>query len=80
MHGPGLSRLVWSAATATLACVGCGAAFPMAGLFFRNSAIAGAVMFVREGANPFPPSVRQKASVVFCPRALAPVKVPCRRG
>jgi hypothetical protein len=52
----------------------------MAGLFFRNSAIAGAVMFVREGANPFLPSVLQKASVVFCPRALAPVKVPCRRG
>jgi ABC-type transport system involved in multi-copper enzyme maturation permease subunit len=76
LHGPGLSQLAWYATTAALACVGYGAIFLMTGLFFRNPMIAGAVVFVWEGINPFLPSVLQKVSVIFYLRNLAPVEVP----
>ena len=76
LHGPGLSQLTWYAVTAALACVGYGAIFLMTGLFFRNPMIAGAVVFVWEGVNPFLPSLLQKVSVIFYLRNLAPVEVP----
>ena len=76
LHGPGLSQLAWYSVTAALACVGYGAIFLMTGLFFRNPMIAGAVVFVWEGINPFLPSLLQKVSVIFYLRNLAPVEVP----
>jgi ABC-type transport system involved in multi-copper enzyme maturation permease subunit len=76
LHGPGLGQLGWYAVTAALACVGYGAIFLMTGLFFRNPMIAGAVVFVWEGINPFLPSLMQKVSVIFYLRNLAPVEVP----
>jgi ABC-type Na+ efflux pump permease subunit len=76
LHGPGLHQLAWYAATAALACIGYGAIFLMTGLFSTNPMIAGAVVFVWEGINPFLPSVLQKVSVIFYLRNLAPVEVP----
>jgi hypothetical protein len=74
--GPGLGQLGWYMLTTALACVGYGAVFVLAGIWFRNPMIPAAVVMVWENLNPFLPELLKKISVIFYLKSLCPVELP----
>jgi hypothetical protein len=63
-----------------LACIGYGAFFLIAGMFFRNPIVPTAVILIWEGINPFLPTVLKQFSVIYYLKALSPVDVPIPPG
>ena len=63
-----------------LACVGYGAFFLIAGMFFRNPIVPTAVILIWEGINPFLPAVLKQFSVIYYLKSLCPVDVPIPPG
>ncbi len=63
-----------------LACIGYGAFFLVAGMFFRNPIAPAAVILIWEGINPFLPSVLKQFSVIYYLKSLSPVDVPIPPG
>jgi len=72
-QGPGLGNLLAYLGVAALACVGYGALFLLAGLFFRNPIIAGGLVWVWEFFNFLMPAWLKKVSVIFYLQSLYPV-------
>jgi hypothetical protein len=63
-----------------LACIGYGAFFLIAGMFFRNPIVPTAVILIWEGINPFLPEVLKQFSVIYYLKSLCPVDVPIPPG
>jgi len=63
-----------------LACIGYGAFFLVAGMFFRNPIVPTAVILIWEGINPFLPTVLKQFSVIYYLKSLCPVDVPVPPG
>jgi ABC-type transport system involved in multi-copper enzyme maturation permease subunit len=63
-----------------LACIGYGAFFLIAGMFFRNPIVPTAVILIWEGINPFLPAVLKQFSVIYYLKSLCPVDVPVPPG
>lgn len=63
-----------------LACIGYGAFFLIAGMFFRNPIVPTAVILIWEGINPFLPAVLKQFSVIYYLKSLCPVDVPIPPG
>lgn len=63
-----------------LACIGYGAFFLVAGMFFRNPIAPTAVILIWEGINPFLPAVLKQFSVIYYLKSLCPVDVPVPPG
>jgi hypothetical protein len=63
-----------------LACVGYGAFFLIAGMFFKNPIVPTAVILIWEGINPFLPAVLKQFSVIYYLKSLSPVDVPIPPG
>ena len=59
----------------TMACVGYGAIFMIAGLFMRNPVIPAIIVFAWEGVNGFLPALLKKFSVIFYLQSLFPVNL-----
>jgi hypothetical protein len=63
-----------------LACVGYGAFFLIAGMFFKNPIVPTAVILIWEGINPFLPTVLKQFSVIYYLKSLCPVDIPIPPG
>lgn len=63
-----------------LACIGYGAFFLIAGMFFRNPIVPTAAILIWEAINPFLPSVLKQFSVIYYLKSLCPVDVPIPPG
>ena len=63
-----------------LGCIGYGAFFLIAGMFFRNPILPAAAILIWEAANPFLPSLLKQFSVIYYLKALCPVDIPTPPG
>jgi ABC-type transport system involved in multi-copper enzyme maturation permease subunit len=79
-HNHGLEHAAAYAGITVLACIGYGAFFLIAGMFFRNPIVPTAVILIWEGINPFLPAVLKQFSVIYYLKALSPVDVPIPPG
>lgn len=79
-RGPGLGHLLTYMGLAIMACAGYGAIFLLAGLFFRNPIVPGALLWGWEAINAFLPTLLQKFSVVHYLQALYPIPLTGRGG
>lgn len=77
-QGPGLGNLVAYETTAVLALAGYGAVFLLAGQFFKNPIVPGAIIWIWEAANPVLPELLKKVSVIFYLQSFYPVPPPER--
>lgn len=64
----------------SLACVGYGAVFVTAGVFFRNPIVPAIVIYIWEWINIFLPPVLKKVSVIHYLDSLCPVSIPPDSG
>jgi hypothetical protein len=76
----GLEHAAMYAGITVLACIGYGAFFLVAGMFFRNPILPAAVILIWEGINPFLPAVLKQFSVIYYLKALCPVEIPVPPG
>jgi hypothetical protein len=72
----GLEQAAVYVLVTVLACVGYGAFFLVAGMWFRNPILPTAGILIWEAANPFLPSVLKHFSVIYYLKALCPVDIP----
>jgi outer membrane protein assembly factor BamE (lipoprotein component of BamABCDE complex) len=79
-HNHGLEHLAAYVGITVLACIGYGAFFLVAGMFFRNPIAPTAVILIWEGINPFLPPVLKQFSVIYYLKSLCPVDVPVPPG
>jgi ABC-type transport system involved in multi-copper enzyme maturation permease subunit len=79
-HNHGLEHAGAYVGITVLACIGYGAFFLIAGMFFRNPIAPTAVILIWEGINPFLPTVLKQFSVIYYLKALSPVDVPVPPG
>lgn len=79
-HNHGLEHAAAYVGITVLACIGYGAFFLIAGMFFRNPIVPTAVILVWEGINPFLPAVLKQFSVIYYLKSLCPVDVPIPPG
>jgi len=63
-----------------LGCIGYGAFFLVAGMFFRNPILPAAGILIWEGLNPFLPAVLKQISVIYYLKSLCPVDIPAAPG
>jgi ABC-type transport system involved in cytochrome c biogenesis permease component len=70
-----LGQLFAYSGITVLACVGYGAVFMLAGLFFRNPVIPALALFAWELLNPFLPAVLKQVSVIYYLSSLLPVEI-----
>ena len=63
-----------------LACIGYGSIFLAAGLLFRTLIVPAAAVLDWEAANPAPPALLKKFSVIYYLKSLCPVHVPADLG
>lgn len=75
-HNHGLEHALAYLGVTILACIGYGAFFLIAGMFFRNPILPAAGILIWEAANPFLPSVLKQFSVIYYLKALCPVDIP----
>jgi ABC-type transport system involved in multi-copper enzyme maturation permease subunit len=73
--GPGMGQLLTYAGITILACIGYGAFFLVAGLFFRNPIIPAIVLYGWEWLNFLMPPLLKKISVIHYLNSLSPVPV-----
>lgn len=59
--------------TTLLACIGYGAVFMLAGLYFKNPVVPAMALFLWELLNPFLPSLLKKVSVIYYLQSMLPV-------
>lgn len=78
--GHGLLELGAYLLVTSLACVGYGAVFLTAGLFFRNPIVPALAILGWEWINAFLPPVLKKISVIHYLESLCPVSVPENSG
>jgi hypothetical protein len=76
----GLAHAAAYVGITVLACVGYGAFFLIAGMFFKNPIVPTAIILIWEGINPFLPSVLKQFSVIYYLKSLCPVDVPIPPG
>lgn len=79
-HNHGLEHAAAYVGITVLACIGYGAFFLIAGMFFRNPIVPTAVILIWEGINPFLPAVLKQFSVIYYLKSLCPVDVPIPPG
>jgi ABC-type transport system involved in multi-copper enzyme maturation permease subunit len=79
-HHHGLEHAATYVGITVLACIGYGAFFLVAGMFFRNPILPAAVILIWEGINPFLPAVLKQFSVIYYLKALCPVEIPTPPG
>ncbi len=79
-HNHGLEHAAVYVGITALACIGYGAFFLIAGMFFRNPIVPTAVILIWEGINPFLPAVLKQFSVIYYLKSLCPVDVPIPPG
>lgn len=79
-HNHGLEHAAAYVGITVLACVGYGAFFLIAGMFFRNPIVPTAVILIWEAINPFLPAVLKQFSIIYYLKALSPVDVPIPPG
>lgn len=79
-HNHGLEHAAAYVGITVLACIGYGAFFLIAGMFFRNPIVPTAVILIWEGLNPFLPAVLKQFSVIYYLKSLCPVDVPIPPG
>jgi hypothetical protein len=79
-HNHGLEHAAAYVGITVLACIGYGAFFLIAGMFFRNPIAPTAVILIWEGVNPFLPAVLKQFSVIYYLKSLSPVDVPIPPG
>jgi len=79
-HNHGLEHAAAYVGITVLACIGYGAFFLIAGMFFRNPIVPTAVILIWEGINPFLPAVLKQVSVIYYLKSLCPVDVPVPPG
>lgn len=77
-RGAGLGNLIAYLGIVILGCAGYGAVFLLAGLFFRNPIVPGAVFLAWEVANFLLPPLLKKVSVIHYLKSLYPI--PVREG
>jgi ABC-type transport system involved in multi-copper enzyme maturation permease subunit len=74
--GPGeVGTLLVYVGITVLGCIGYGAVFMLAGLFFKNPVVPALGLFLWELINPFLPALLKKASVIHYLVSLLPVPV-----
>jgi hypothetical protein len=79
-HDHGLEHAAMYMAITVLGCVGYGAFFLAAGMFFRNPILPTALILIWEWINPFLPSVLKQFSVIYYLKALCPLEIPAPPG
>lgn len=79
-HNHGLEHAFAYLGITMLACIGYGAFFMIAGMFFKNPILPAAGILIWEAANPFLPSVLKQFSVIYYLKALCPVDIPTPPG
>jgi len=79
-HHHGLEHALVYVGVTILACVGYGAFFLVAGMFFRNPIVPAAAILIWEGINPFLPAVLKQISVIYYLKTLCPVDIPAPPG
>jgi len=79
-HNHGLEHAAAYVGITMLACIGYGAFFLIAGMFFKNPIAPTAVILIWEGINPFLPAVLKQFSVIYYLKSLSPVEVPVPPG
>jgi ABC-type transport system involved in multi-copper enzyme maturation permease subunit len=75
LAGPGLSQVLSYTLIVTLACVGYGAVFLLAGLFFKNPMIPAGLFLGWELLTPFMPKALKAISIVHYLVSLEPIPV-----
>ena len=78
--GPGLFELGSYLLVTSLACVGYGAVFLAAGVFFKNPIVPAVVILGWESINALLPPVLKKVSVIHYLDSLCPVAIPQDSG
>lgn len=76
----GLEHAAIYVGVTVLACIGYGAFFLVAGMFFRNPIIPAAAILIWEGINPFLPAILKQFSVIYYLKSLCPVEIPVSPG
>jgi ABC-type transport system involved in multi-copper enzyme maturation permease subunit len=79
-HHHGLEHAAIYVGVTILACVGYGAFFLVAGMFFRNPIIPAAAILIWEAINPFLPAILKQFSVIYYLKSLCPVEIPVPPG
>src|SRR5215469_3564297 len=79
-HNHGLEHALAYIGVTILGCIGYGAFFLVAGMFFRNPILPAAAILIWEAANPFLPSLLKHFSVIYYLKALCPVDIPTPPG
>jgi len=79
-HHHGLEQAAIYVGVTVLACIGYGAFFLVAGMFFRNPIIPAAAILIWEGINPFLPAILKQFSVIYYLKSLCPVEIPVSPG
>lgn len=79
-HNHGLEHALAYIGVTILGCIGYGAFFLIAGMFFRNPILPAAAILIWETANPFLPSLLKHFSVIYYLKALCPVDIPTPPG
>lgn len=74
--GAGFGQLFAYLGVTILACIGYGAVFLLAGLFFRNPIIPGLILYGWEWINFLLPPLLKKVSVIHYLQSLVPVSMP----
>jgi uncharacterized membrane protein len=80
LSGHGLFELGSYLLVASLACVGYGAVFLAAGVFFKNPIVPAVVILGWESINALLPPVLKKVSVIHYLESLCPVSIPPDSG
>jgi hypothetical protein len=76
LSGHGLFELGGYLLVTSLACIGYGAVFLTAGVFFKNPIVPAVVILGWESINVFLPPVLKKISVIHYLESLCPVSIP----
>jgi len=79
-HNHGLEHAAIYVGVTVLACLGYGAFFLVAGMFFRNPIVPAAAILIWEGINPFLPALLKQISVIYYLKTLCPVDIPTPPG
>jgi outer membrane protein assembly factor BamE (lipoprotein component of BamABCDE complex) len=79
-HHHGLEHAAVYVGVTILGCIGYGAFFLVAGMFFRNPILPAAGILIWEGINPFLPAVLKQISVIYYLKSLCPVDIPAAPG
>jgi len=79
-HHHGLEQEAVYVGVTILGCIGYGAFFLVAGMFFRNPILPAAGILIWEGINPFLPAVLKQISVIYYLKSLCPVDIPTPPG